>query len=163
MNSFGRSWKGWALAVLCLAVPALSHAQSEGGLQVTTAVYQDVQVPAADGGTETKRVAATTVVPGTEVIYEISFHNATKVAATDIAINNPVPKELVFTGVDGIPATAVSVDDGSHYGALPELTVTTENGATRPARPEDVTNLRWIVANLSAGAQGSVSYRARVK
>lgn len=163
MNSFGRSWKGWALAVLCLAVPALSHAQSEGGLQVTTAVYQDVQVPAADGSTETKRVAATTVVPGTEVIYEITFRNSTRLAATDIAINNPVPKELVFTGVDGTPATAVSVDDGTHYGALPELTVAADNGATRPARPEDVTNLRWIVANLAAGAQGSVSYRARVK
>ena len=150
MNTFGRSWLGWALAGLCLSVPGLSHAQAEGGLQVTTAVYQDVQVPAADGGTETKRVAATTVVPGTEVIYEISFHNATKVAATDIAINNPVPKELVL-------------DDGSHYGALPELTVAADTGATRPARPEDVTNLRWIVANLAAGAQGSVSYRARVK
>jgi uncharacterized repeat protein (TIGR01451 family) len=154
---------GWALvAVAGLCAPAIGRAQ-DSGLQVTSAVFQDVQVKTADGSLKTERVPAATVVPGTEVIYQITYRNTTKSAATDIAINNPVPKALAFTGVDGVPASAVSVDDGSHYGKLPELTVSAANGATRPARPEDITNLRWIVATLAPGAQGSVSYRARVK
>lgn len=162
-TSLSRMWV-WMLCILAVVCATGSaFAQAGGGIVLTTNVYQDVQVKGPDGTVTTKRLPAKTVVPGGEVIYEIGYENTGKAVATDVAINNPLQPELVFVAVEGTPATAVSVDGGKTFGNLPDLKVTGNDGKTRPAQADDVTNVRWILARVEAGAKGKVSFRVRVR
>jgi uncharacterized repeat protein (TIGR01451 family) len=154
---------GWALCVLAGVSAFGASAQSASPIKVTNSVFQEVDVKAPDGKVSTKLVPAAKVVPGAEVQYSIEYTNTGKQAATDLAIDNPVPAQLVFMGADKTPTTQVSVDGGNHYGELGELTVRGADGKQREAQLSDVTNLRWIVSSLAPGASGKVWYRARVK
>jgi uncharacterized repeat protein (TIGR01451 family) len=154
---------GWALCVLAgVFACGAAFAQAAAPITVSNAVYQEVDVKAPDGKVTKKRVPAVKVVPGGEVVYQISYRNNGNQPATDVAINNPLPKELVFLGAQDDPS-AVSVDGGQTYGKLADLTVIDAQGQVRAAQPSDVTNLRWIVTSLAPGAGGTVTYRARVK
>ena len=154
---------GWALCALSAVSAFGASAQAAGTLKLTNAVYQEVEVKAADGKLSKKLVPAATVVPGGEVVYEIEYDNTGKETANDVAITNPVPRELTFVDVVGTPATSVSVDGGKQFGQLTELQVRNSDGTTRPAQPADVTTLRWVLPALAPGAKGKVSFRARVK
>jgi uncharacterized repeat protein (TIGR01451 family) len=154
---------GWALCVLAgLSAFGTSSAQASGALAIQNAVYQEIEVKAPDGKVTKKMVPAGKVVPGGEVVYEITYRNTGKDVATDIAINNPLAKEVTYVGASTAP-TAVSVDGGAHFGALADLSVTGADGKPRKAQPADVTHLRWVVATLAPGASGKVEFRARVK
>ena len=145
-----------------LLSPGTGHAQEPGALKIDNAVFQEVEARAPDGTVTRKLVPAAKVVPGGEVVYEINYHNTGKESATDVAITNPVPRELVFVDVVGMPATSMSVD-GSRFARLTDLQITNGDGTKRPAQPADVTVLRWVLPALKPGAQGKVSFRARVK
>lgn len=151
----------WALGAAVLLCVGLAQAQ---GLELTNEVFQEVQVTNPDGTVETRTAPVRTVVPGTRVIYVINYRNAGDALAENVTITNPVPVALVYEGVEGpIPVTEVSVDGGSEYGNLADLTVPGPDGEPRPASETDVTHLRWIVPRLAAGAEGTVSFAARVK
>ena len=150
---------------LCVAVCGIAYAQGAtqaSAVQITNAVFQEVD-DAAKGDFVKKLVPAKTVVPGDAVVYVISFSNKGKDAATDVVIDNPIPGELVFVDDSKTPATSVSVDNGKTFGALDTLFVLGADGEPRAARADDVTNLRWVMASLAPGTAGAVSYRARVK
>lgn len=148
--------------VLGIAVPAMALAQESSPVTISNAVYQEVEVKAADGKVTTKLVPAERVAPGEDVIYEISYHNSGTETATELAIDNPLPSAVLFVAATTEPS-AVSVDGGKVFGSLATLTVTGPEGQVRPARASDVTNLRWIVPSLAADATGKVTYRARVR
>jgi uncharacterized repeat protein (TIGR01451 family) len=164
MNNPGIGMLGLALALaIGQATASFAHAQeAPGTLQITNAVFQEVEAKAPDGKITRKVVPAGKVVPGGEVIYEIAYRNTGKQTATDINIDNPLPAEVVFVEAATAP-TVVSVDGGKHYGKLSELTVPGAQGQVRAARNSDITDLRWIVPSLAPGASGKVTYRARVK
>lgn len=153
----------WTLGVL-FGVSVAGHAFAQANpVQITNAVYQEVDVKAKDGKVTKKMVPAAKVVPGTEVVYEIGYSNSGTQSATGVTINNPVPKGLELVGEGDTPATSVSVDGGVTYGKLADLFVLGKDGEPRPARTADVTNLRWDLAQLAPGAKGKVSFRAKVK
>lgn len=149
-------------AMLCIAVSGVAAAQGASPIQISNAVFQEVEVKADDGSVATKLVPAAKVVPGAEVVYEISYRNNGTEPATDLAIDNPLPKEVVFVDASVQPTT-VSVDGGENFGDLEELAVFGADGEPRPAKSTDITNLRWIVASLPPGGEGKVTFRARVK
>ncbi|HEU4814127.1 MAG TPA: hypothetical protein VFS99_07865 [Xanthomonadaceae bacterium] len=151
----------WALGAAVLFSVGIVNAQ--GVFDVQGAVYQDIEVRTPEGEVETKRVPVARVVPGNEVIYEITYANQGDAPITEVAIDNPVPPQLTFVDVEGVPFTAVSVDGGEAYGALEALTVTAEDGGTRPAQAADVTHLRWVLGVIDPGAGGKVAFKARVK
>ncbi len=153
----------WALGMLtALALAGPSWAQAASGVEIKTSAYQEVEVKAEDGTVSKKLVPAARVVPGDEVVYEITYSNKGAEAATDLAINNPVPGAVVFLQSTN-PPSAVSVDKGENYGNLGDLRVEGPEGQVRPAQPADITNLRWMIASLAPGAQGTIRYRVRVK
>ncbi len=155
---------GWALGVLvgvCVAGHALAQAASP--VTITNAVYQETDVKAPDGKVTRKLMPAAKVVPGSEVVYEIGYSNNGTQSATGVTINNPVPNGLELVSEGDTPATSVSVDGGVTYGKLAELFVLGKDGEPRPARMGDVTDLRWVVAQLAPGAKGKVTFRAKVK
>jgi uncharacterized repeat protein (TIGR01451 family) len=163
MKIFSKQQKGWALGVLLgLGGLGVAHAQDSTPVTVTSAVFQEVVVASADGTTSTKLEPATRVAPGGVVVYEISYHNGGSQAASDVAINNPLPQELRYLDASVEPS-AVSVDGGKHFAPLAQLTIAGADGATRPAQPADVTNLRWMIASVAPEGSGKVSFRAQVK
>lgn len=149
-------------ATLCLAVSGVVLAQDASPIQITNAVYQEVD-DTADGDVVKKLVPVARVVPGDDVIYVISYSNKGENEATDVVIDNPIPDELTFVDDGKTPATSVSVDNGKTFGALDALFVLGADGEPRPARTDDVTNLRWVLDRLAPGTAGAVSFRARVK
>lgn len=153
----------WALFAFSGVFACATAFAQEKAVSIDNAVYQEIPVKRADGTIEMKRVAATKVVPGNDVIYEIHYRNEGKAVATDVAIGSPVPQELAFVDDSKSPASEVSVDGGKHFGKLADLKVADEEGKQRPAQAADVTNLRWNMASLAPGAQGKVEFRARVK
>src|SRR5690606_32896763 len=147
----------WALgaAVLCCAFGV----QAAGKLEIKNAVFQEVEVQTDDGRTEIRQVPAARVIPGTEVIYVIDYSNVGDGPVDDVAITNPVPKQLVFVSGDGpLDVSEVSIDNGEAFAELADLTVTEADGATRPAETRDVTHLRWNLPELPPGGAGAVSF-----
>ena len=152
------------LVAACLLLAVVPAAAAQDTLELKNAVFQEVDVKAADGTTHKERVPAATVVPGTEVIYVITYHNKGKQMATDVVITNPIPKELAYrpeAGPGPAQSPEVSVDAGKSWGALAKLTVPGADGKPRPAQGSDVTHVRWKLGKpVAAGETGSVSYRA---
>lgn len=151
-------WALGAAALLCMGV-----AQAAGQLALAGAVYQEIEVRTPEGEVTTKRVPAAKVVPGGEVVYEITYANAGDASVTNVAIDNPVPPQLTFVAAESVPLTGVSVDGGKAYGDLEDLTVAAPDGRERPAQPADVTHLRWVLGEVAPGSSGKVAFRARVK
>jgi uncharacterized repeat protein (TIGR01451 family) len=153
-----------AIPAAWLLFAAAVPAAAADTLELKNAVYQEVDVKAEDGTTHRERVPAAKVVPGSEVIYVITYRNTGKQPATDVVITNPIPAELAYRPEPGPgPSTApeVSVDSGKSWGALASLSVRGADGKPRAAQGSDVTHLRWKLGNpIRAGEQGSVSYRA---
>lgn len=157
-----RHGRAFFAVVALLGASSLAFAQAGSPIHIDSSAYQEVEVTAADGTTSIKLEPAASIAPGGVVVYEIKYRNNGTQAATNVAINNPVAEELVFLEASVAPS-AVSVDGGAHFGNLGDLTVAGEDGASRPAQPADITNLRWTVATLAPGGSGQVSFRARVK
>ncbi|MFZ5561376.1 MAG: hypothetical protein ACOY41_07640 [Pseudomonadota bacterium] len=147
-----------------LALPGLALA---AGLELKNEAFQDVVVKRPDGKTEKQRQKVSNALPGTEIIYVVSYRNTGSKPAQKVVVNNPVPAGLAYQpgSASGSGARAeVSVDGGKQFGALEALRVKDAGGGLRAARAADVTHLRWIIlAPVAAGQGGSVTYRALVK
>ena len=152
------------LVAACLLLAVAPVAAAQDTLELRNSVFQDVEVKAADGTVRKERVPAAKVVPGSEVIYVITYQNVGKQPATDVVITNPIPTELAYRPEPEPGPTAapeVSVDAGKSWGALAKLSVKGDDGKPRPAQGSDVTHVRWKLRTpVKAGEQGSVSYRA---
>lgn len=152
-------------AVLLLLLASASA--SAATLELTSQVFQEVQITAADGSKKTELVRASQVEPGSEVLYVIRYQNKGTEPADKVVITNPVPPELEYrdgsaTGSGSV--AAVSVDGGRTYGRLQDLRVPVAGAAPRAAQAADVTHLRWTLqAPVPPAAQGQVTYRARLK
>jgi uncharacterized repeat protein (TIGR01451 family) len=142
-------------------------AQAADSLQLTNEVFQEIEVKGADGKVEKKMVPAAKVVPGTEVLYVITYKNIGKKTADNVAITNPVPKELEYINEPKGKTEAapeLSVDGGKNYGELSHLKMTGPDGKSREARASDVTHLRWHLGSaVNPGEKGTVSFHARLK
>ena len=150
-------------AILALASPAITAA----GMELKTEAFQEVEIKNPDGKLFKKRQALATAVPGAEVIYVITYRNTGTEASDKVVVDNPIPAGLAYVpgSAQGAGTRAeVSVDQGKQFGALTALQVKGANGATRAAKGEDVTHVRWtVLAPVAAAASGSVSYRAVLK
>lgn len=147
-----------------LSAPVAAQA---AGLELKSEAFQDVTVKGKDGKVQKKRQTVATAVPGTEIIYVISYRNAGTQPASNVVINNPVPAEMVYVAGSAEGAgtrTEVSVDGAKQFGAIEALQVKGTDGKPRSARGEDVTHVRWTVLGaIAPGKSGSVSYRAIVR
>lgn len=105
---------------------------------------------------------ASTAVPGDIIIYKLLYSNPAAQPAADFSVKYPVPQGLVFVGTDS-PEASVSVDGGDTFGAISTLSVS-KAGVTRPARPADVTHIRYLISDpVPSGAKGELSFRGRAK
>jgi uncharacterized repeat protein (TIGR01451 family) len=160
------------IAVLMAALmmtPALVTAQQGGGVELISRAEVEVMQKNEKGVDIPKRVNVdkANVVPGDTVIYTITYTNNGEKPATNVAINNPVPENMLYVdkSAEGTGTRIVfSVDNGKSYSPLASLKVRNKAGKERPARPDDITNLKWTLEKpLEPGGKGTVSYKAKVK
>lgn len=170
MNS---SRSGWAARAVVMALGVAGTglvlladplpAQAAAKLELKTESFREVSRTGKDGAKVVMREPVTKAVPGQEIIYVITYRNPGTVPAADVRVDNAVPKGLVYRpgSAEGAGTRIeLSVDGGKHFGELGSARVVQPGGASRPARGEDVTNIRWLVLQpVEPGAEGSVSYR----
>jgi len=142
-------------------------AQEKGNISVQTVAGKEQSVTDESGQEATRLVPASTVVPGDEVIYTISFTNISDEPAEHVTITNAVPQHMAYVGETAFgPGTVVtySVDGGISYGSPDELMVKDEEGDERPANASDYTHIRWVMRNnLEPGSKGFARFRAQLK
>ncbi len=153
--------------VLILALPALAAADDSldgGTIELSSTAEIETHETLADGTQVTRRLLATKVIPGDEVIFTLQYRNYGQEPAEDVFITNPIPKHMEFQSADTPPAGArvtYSIDNGRSFGELAALRVPATNGSDRPALASDCTHIRWTFDEpLQPGATGSVAYTA---
>lgn len=146
---------------------AIFSSQLMAQIEVTAVAEIEVSETNAQGEKTVKRTAATSVVPGTEVIYTITARNSGTEVADSIVVTNPVPKQTVYVDGSAFGPDAVisfSVDGGNTYDAAQKLMIKDTTGKPRAATAEDYTHVRWTFQfKLNPGQEADVWYRARVK
>jgi uncharacterized repeat protein (TIGR01451 family) len=153
--------KSLHFCLLACAPIALIAAAPAGPIQLTSNVMVE-KTAMVDGRQQTVLKAPDTVVPGDRLLFQTNYRNTGAKAADHFVVTNPVPASVAYAGESSAGAE-MSVDGGKHYGELATLRVTTPDGQSRPARPEDVTNLRWTLASIAPGTQGTLKYRGMVR
>lgn len=153
------------IATALLGAGTLSQASPEL-IKLRTTVFLEQTVIGADGHSRTRRIPASRVEPGSEVIYEVGYSN-TGSQPMQVIITNPLPEDLVFQSSAARMVGAqleVSVDGGRNFGLLDQQRVPVSDGAMRAAIARDITHVRWTTARpVKPGEAGYVSLRARVK
>lgn len=151
-----------ALTALFLTISMLlpGVAQAQGKPMKLESTVQLVR-PAEAGG-EPRLVAAEGVVPGDTLVFTTSYRNEGGSTVTDFVIVNPVPADLVLSD-EAARQTEVSVDGGTNWGRLSELTVLDANNKKRPATIDDITHMRWAIAEVPPAGAGRVRFSARVR
>jgi uncharacterized repeat protein (TIGR01451 family) len=159
-------------AVLTAAIPLASpvaasparQAAATGPLEITSSMMVEQRSAAADGTTRVALVKPTRVSPGDRIIFVLAYHNVGRQPLSDVVLANPLPRAIGYRSASpGSPAPEVSVD-GQTYGALASLRVRALDGSTRAANPDDVTHVRWRLANpVAPGSQGQFAFQAVLK
>jgi uncharacterized repeat protein (TIGR01451 family) len=153
-----------ACALLVVTVLAAAPAAfAADTMKLTNEVFQEIDATGPNGEPIKKIVPAAKVVPGTEVIYVITYKNHGTEPAEDVVISNPIAAELAYKNdtANGEGAMVeLSADKGETWGRLADLLVR-ERGKIRPAQAGDVTNIRWTIEGaVPPGGEGQVSFRA---
>lgn len=147
--------------VLAFAFLYASASYGAQSIALTNKVFVEIEEKKKNGKVVKKTVPATKVVPGSLLTYVISYENKGKEEASNIVINNPLPKEVEFQSAEN--NAVVSVDGGKKFGSLAQLKVK-EAGKTRAAKNADVTHVKWVVSKIiKPKKKGSVRFYARLK
>ena len=154
-----------AAALVAAVVSQSSLAQEKGLLEVKNEVLTEIRQPAKPGEQpKVELVPAVTILPGTELVYRVSYRNVGAKAADNVVLNSPVPKDLSYRQAFALNAAPTVSTDGKTFGELAKLTVAGADGNPRPAQNDDVVAVRWVLSgSVKPGEAGSVSFRAVVK
>ena len=152
------------LTALSLAAFWLSAApaQAQQAIELKGDVALEQTVTGDDGTQTVVRVAPETIVPGDRLVFSTSYVNGSSEAVTDFVVTNPLPA-AVRLAPDADATLVVSVDGGENWGSLSTLQVVDAEGSPRAASHDDVTHIRWTLAEVPAGARGSVEYPAIIR
>lgn len=155
-----------ALLATALLLPATAIAAPEISINMRAEIEVTVE---KDGKEVIERVAAAEVVPGQEVIYTLSYVNASADKALNVVLNNLIPANTSYkpdSAWGENAATQFSIDNGQTFKqpALLAYEVTNDKGEKqkRKASPEKYTNIRWIVKEIAGNSKGEVGFRILV-
>ena len=134
----------WTL--LFLGSVATVHAAADIRLKAVAEV--EVTVVNDKGETELKRMPATKVIPGTEVIYTITVSNLGDQPADSVVVTDPIPENTTYVDRSAFGAgtkITFSVDGGKSYDLAGKLKVKDAAGKLRAATASDYTHIRWVL------------------
>lgn len=146
--------------LLCLLGNAVAFA-ADAGEQVDVVLHA-FQVVAGDGG---KLVPATVARPGDVIEYRITYRNAGRAPARQVAATLPVPPGgMAYLDGSAGPVPFQASLDGTHYAAPPLKRDVVRDGrrVVETVPPSDYRFLRWNLGDLAAGQSATVSARMRL-
>ncbi|QFT77595.1 hypothetical protein [Erythrobacter sp. THAF29] len=114
------------------------------------------------GAERTALVEPDLIVPGDRLIFGTDYANTSSETVTDFVVTNPLPS-AVRLAPDADPELVVSVDGAKTWGTVSALSVTEEDGSSRPASHADVTHVRWTLATIAPGESGRLEYPAIIR
>ena len=144
-------------AVMLSVAPAAVAQDSAQPITLEADVRAVIETVDASGAKIVELVEPGTIVPGDRLVFGTSYTNSGADPVEDFTMTNPLPAP-VRLAPDADPDLAVSVDGGTNWGRLADLTVTEEDGTSRPAEHSDVTHVRWTLAVVEPGASGRLEY-----
>lgn len=97
---------------------------------------------------------------GDLIQYQATYRNNLQKPMTDVAINLPVPANMVYTGTAS-PAPTLASLDGKKFEAIPLKRQV--NGKWVEVPVSEYRAVRWVVKNLPAQKQATVTMNAKVK
>ena len=148
--------------VLALVALAPLPAFAANDVALTSEMFVERAVPQPGNKPKLVLEKPKSVPPGAHLVFVLTYRNAGKTPATNFVVTNPMPTGVAFESADA-PAV-VSTDGGLTYSPLAVAKARAADGAVRPARPEDVTHVRWTLrAPIAVGASGKLSFRGTVK
>ena len=151
------------LLLLVLALLAPAAAAAADSVSLSSEIFVERVKTDAAGKAAIVREAPKVVTPGDKLVFQLSYRNAGAAPATGFTVTNPVPAAVAFAAAEG-DGVDLSIDGGKSWGKLAALTVVEGDGTSRPARPEDVSHVRWSFARpIPAGATGQLSFRGTVR
>ncbi len=133
-------------------------------MQLSMNVEEEVEVTDAQGNRSLKRVPAESVIPGDTVVYTTRYHYSGEQAADNVVITNIIPKEVTFLpgSAAGSDTITFSIDGGKTFDREENLTISTADGKSRPAKAKDYTHIRWLLPTVSSGQSGDISFLSKV-
>lgn len=136
-------------------------------MKITSMVDKLVTNEKGERSVVTLETTKANVVPGDVVTFVITYRNIGKADVSDIVIQNPIPREMMYRHASAVGEAAditFSVDGGKSFDLPEKLYVKDKNGATKQANVEDYTDVRWVVRKtLKPGETGTVTYKALLK
>ena len=151
------------LTLASIALLQLAASPAIAAMTATQVVEKETVVRSAAGVETVKRAPADKVTPGETIVYSIKYKNDSADSASGIVLVMPVPKEVSYVegSVSGNDTNvAFSADGGKTYVARGRLTVE-ESGASRPARGDEITHIRWTLSQpVAPKGEGEISYKA---
>ncbi|MGD8567018.1 MAG: hypothetical protein PVJ39_02850 [Gammaproteobacteria bacterium] len=156
-----------ALVALLILTPVTASAKPE--VTVNMSAHKEV-VEVVDGKSVSKLVEAKSTSPGEKLIFTLQYKNQGDEKATNVKVDNPIPKDTVFIVGSGIGKNSkmlFSIDGGKTYKQPSLLTYeeTLPNGkkVKKQASPEQYTHVRWVIDEILPGKEGKVGFQVRVK
>jgi len=165
MRSFFGGAGAVRLFVLISSLLLSAYATAEVKLENT--VQKVETFVSATGETQRRLVDASSVVPGDELRYTITFTNdgSEVVDAGSVVITNPIPADTEYLEdtAFGAGTQIVFSLDGETFAAPEELTVI-EQGVEVSAAANEYQSIRWIFQpELKPGDSSYVSFNVRLK
>ncbi|WP_298333195.1 hypothetical protein [uncultured Erythrobacter sp.] len=148
------------VATASMAGPAL--AQEASPVSLSGDVKAVVTSFDAEGNQSVELVEPSTIVPGDRLIFGTDYANTGDEPVKNFVVTNPLPGP-VRLAPDADAELVVSVDGGKSWGTLSGLAVTLEDGSTRSATHQDVTHVRWTLAEIAPGENGRLEYPAIIR
>jgi len=161
MNMF-KKMAATLLIVCCAAMPAGALAQDRSPITLSGDVMAVETAVDADGNETTQLVAPDVIVPGDRLVFGTDYANNGAEPVENFVVTNPLPG-AVRLAPDAAADLVVSVDGGTVWGTLAELSVTQEDGTSRGATHSDVTHVRWTLATIAPGDSGRLEYPAIIR
>ena len=143
-----------------LACLMASAALAESAISISKAVFVERAQRSADGSVMRAIEPASELRKGDKVVLVIEWRSVKE--ADSFSVSSAVPRTLAFQRA-GADQVEISIDGGRNWGRLGTMRTRDRDG-DRLASPEDVTHLRWRVADSDAArGRGRFTYSALVR
>ena len=149
-------------SMLSVGVPAWS--QQPIPVETTLVAEIRAEPDAGAGRTSARFTPAHALKEGQELFYTLRIRNPSTEFARGVVVVQEIPKNTTYVAASaGGPGAVItfSADGGKSFAPEGQLQIADAAGASRPALPQDYTNIRWQLRNaLAPGAIALARFRA---
>lgn len=143
------------IAGAIIAGSVMTHAQAADALSVKLQAHQLVM---QNGKPVLK--AVTRANSGDVIQYTATYRNNIKKPMTNLAVTLPVPTSMVYIG-EASPMPTLASLDGKTFEAIPIKRIIDGKEVQIPA--SQYRAVRWVIPNLAAQQEATVSMNAKVR